>query len=82
MYLAGDRIMAAGYATHGESFVAEKARVWASDVRTTGGFDPSPDGKRVAVSVPVSTKPSGPAQSFVFILNFFDELRRRVPASP
>ncbi len=82
LYLVGNQIMAVGYAARGESFVAEKARVWAADVRTTGGFDPSPDGKRVAVSVPTSTASAGPEQSFIFILNFFDELRRRVPVSP
>ena len=82
LYLVGNQIMAVGYAARGESFVAEKARLWAANVRTTGGFDPSPDGKRVAVSVPTSTASAGPEQSFIFILNFFDELRRRVPVSP
>ena len=82
LYLVGNQIMAVGYTASGESFVAEKARVWAADVRTTGGFDPSPDGKRVAVSMPTSPASAGPEQSFIFILNFFDELRRRVPVNP
>jgi Tol biopolymer transport system component len=81
LYLAGDRIMAVGYTASGESFEAGKPRVWAANVLTTGGFDPSPDGKRVAVSVPTSTAPANTEQSIVFILNFFEELRRRVPVS-
>ena len=65
----------------GDSFVAERPRVWAANVRfTADGFDLTPDGKRVAMFVPLAT--TGAAQranTVVFVLNFFDELRRRVP---
>ena len=81
-YLAGDRIMAVAYTARGESFEAGKPREWISNVRTTGGFDPSPDGKRVAASVPTSTTVAGQEPSMVFILNFLEELRRRAPVSP
>jgi serine/threonine-protein kinase len=80
-YLAGDRIMAAGYTATSDSFEAGKARVWAANLRTTGGFDPSPDGKRVAVSEPVSAASPARDQSIVFVLNFLDELRRRAPVT-
>ena len=80
LYLAGDQIMTVGYTASGDSFVAEKPRVWAAGVRSASGFDLAPDGRRVAVSVAVGT-PDVQAQehSVVFVLNFFDELRRRAP---
>ena len=80
LYLAGDQIMTVGYTAGGDSFVAEKPRVWAAGVRSVSGFDFAPDGKRVAVSVAVGT-PDVQAQehSVVFVMNFFDELRRRAP---
>jgi Tol biopolymer transport system component len=80
LYLAGDQIMTVGYTAGGDSFVAEKPRVWAAGVRSASGFDFAPDGKRVAVSVAVGT-PDVQAQehSVVFVMNFFDELRRRAP---
>lgn len=72
--------MTVGYTVSGDSFVAEKPRVWADNVRAVGGFDLAPDSSRVAVFVPVVTR-EAPKQehSVVFVLNFFDELRRRAP---
>jgi Tol biopolymer transport system component len=80
LYLTGDQIMTVGYTASGDSFVAEKPRVWAAGVRSGSGFDLAPDGRRVAVSVTVGT-PDVQRQehSVVFVLNFFDELRRRAP---
>ncbi len=80
LYLAGDQIMTVGYTASDDSFVAEKPRVWAAGVRSASGFDLAPDGRRVAVSVAVGT-PDVQTQehSVVFVLNFFDELRRRAP---
>ena len=73
--------MTVGYTVSGDSFVAEKPRVWAANVRSAGGFDLAPDGKRVAVLVPVATQDASQTRSttVVFVLNFFDELRRRAP---
>jgi serine/threonine-protein kinase len=80
LYRSGNRIMTVGYTVSGDSFVAEKPRVWAENVRALAGFDLAPDGNRVAVFVPVVTR-EAPKQehSVVFVLNFFDELRRRAP---
>ena len=78
-YLAGDQIMAVAFNATAESFEAQKPRVWVPHLSSTGGFDPSPDGTRVAVSVPTSTAVARPEPSIVFILDFFEELRRRVP---
>ena len=71
--------MAVSYAVNGDSFVAEKPRVSIEKLPETG-FDLAPDGKRVAVLVPVETPETRRAEHEVtFVFNFFDELRRRVP---
>jgi serine/threonine-protein kinase len=80
LYRAGDQIMTAGYTVSGDSFVAERPRVWAANARGAGGFDLTPDGKRVAMFVPLATKDAPQRENtVVVVLNFFDELRRRVP---
>jgi serine/threonine-protein kinase len=79
LYRAGDRVMSASYIVNGDSFVAEKPRVWVEKLGGATGFDLSPDGKRLIVTMPVATS-LGPSADHhvVFVLNFFDELRRRV----
>jgi hypothetical protein len=63
----------------GDTFVAEKPRVWSASL---GGptWDVAPDGKRVAVVI-AETAGQAPEQEhgIVMLLNFADELRRRVP---
>ena len=72
--------MTVGYSVNGDTFVAAKPRIWASDVRAIGGFDLSPDGKRVAVLAPTAAREvSKQEHTVVVVLNFFDELRRRAP---
>jgi serine/threonine-protein kinase len=83
LYRAGDQIMEVGYTIQHGSFAADKPRVWANAGSTPNPyFDLTPDGTRVAVLMPVET-PSAPTvdHEVVFLLNFFDELRRRVPVS-
>jgi hypothetical protein len=83
-YQSGDQIMAASYTVKGDTFVAEKPRVWIAKLgRTPGGrqWDLAPDGKRVAVLTPVeSVDAPNQEHEIVMLLNFFDELRRRVSA--
>jgi Tol biopolymer transport system component len=80
LYRAGDQIMTAAYGVRGVLFVAERPRVWAANVRAFEGFDLTPDGKRAAMFVPLATKAASQRDNtVVFVLNFFDELRRRVP---
>ena len=80
-----NRVMAAAYAVQGNSFVAEKPRLWsgrqlANPVNTSKNIDLAPDGKRFAVIMPVEQPGSQQARSRVtFIENFFDEVRRRAP---
>jgi hypothetical protein len=84
-YRAGNRIMAADYTAIGGSFSVSKPRVWSErQIRPVGASLPfalAPDGKRFAViPMPEATaEDKGPAH-VTFLLNFFDELRRRVPA--
>ena len=84
MYQAGDSIMAAGYTVNGDAFVADKPRVWivalGSSANTPGAWDLAPDGKRVLVVTPVESADATKAEHHVvFLQNFFDELRRKVP---
>ena len=75
----GDQIMSARYGVNGDTFVAEKSRVWIAKLGGTE-WDLAADGKRVVVVTPVASA-EAPKQErqVVFLQNFFDELRRRVP---
>lgn len=83
-----NRVMVTSYAAKGDSFLAERPRLWSekrlADLGTTGilNFDLAPDGKRVAalISAEKAEGKQGQAQSHVILLeNFFDELKRKVP---
>jgi serine/threonine protein kinase/Tol biopolymer transport system component len=75
--------MVAAYTVKGDSFVADKPRVWLE--KQLGGVpnknvDLAADGKRIIALMPVETAEAQKAQSHViFLENFFDELRRKVP---
>jgi len=79
LYQAGVQIMAVSYTEKGDTFVPDKPRVWIAKLGGTE-WDLAPDGKRVAVLTPVESA-EAPKQEHevVFLENFFDELRRRVP---
>ena len=83
--LNDDRIMMATYTVKGDSFVADKPRLW-SDKKLGGGAngernaDLAPDGKHFAALIPAEEPEAEHSQSHViFLENFADELRRRVP---
>ena len=80
IYQSGDQFMASSYTVRGDTFVLEKPRVWIAKLGATE-WDLAPDGKRVLVITPVETA-GAPKQEHevVFLFNFFDELRRRVPS--
>ena len=74
-----NHIMAAAYTAKGDSFIADKPRVWFE--KQIGGrlmsFALAPDGKRIAALMPVETAEAQKAQNHViFLMNFFDEVRR------
>jgi Tol biopolymer transport system component/predicted Ser/Thr protein kinase len=83
IYEAGDQLMAVSYSLNGDSFVAEKPRVWIEKLGGAEGppnYDLAPDGKRVVVLAPVeSPEAPKPEHEVTILFNFFDELRRRVP---
>jgi serine/threonine-protein kinase len=78
-YRAGDQIMVVSYTVKGDAFLAESPRVW---IPKLGGtvWDLERDGKRVLVVTPVqSPEARGQDHEVVFLENFFDYLRGRVP---
>jgi Tol biopolymer transport system component/predicted Ser/Thr protein kinase len=81
-----DRIMVAGYSVKGDSFVAEKPRVWTGQnvALTLSGavgaqYDLAPDGKRIAVATDATGANQQDAGHVIFLENFLDELQRKVP---
>jgi hypothetical protein len=74
------RVMAVGYTAKGDSFAAGNPRAWSETrlqaiIGNTSNYDLAPDGKRLAALL-ASEEATHPT----FLLNFFDELRRRAPA--
>jgi hypothetical protein len=69
----------------GDTFVAERPAVWISTLRagalrTAGSWDLAPDGTRVVVVTPAGSAEAVTREhDVVFLQNFFDELRRKVP---
>jgi eukaryotic-like serine/threonine-protein kinase len=78
------RLMAVSYKVHGDSFIADKPRAWfektLAGFNTTRSYDPTPDGKHVVALTQTETAEE-PHDRVIFLLNFFDELRRRVPSN-
>jgi len=78
------QLMVASYHEQRDSFVADKPRVWTekelSPFSTTRSYDPAPDGKHVVALMPAETLQDA-HDRVIFLLNFFDELRRRAPMS-
>jgi hypothetical protein len=80
IYQSGTQLMAVSYTMKGDTFVQEKPHVWIDKLGGTD-WDLAPDGNRVLVLTPVeSAEGPKPEHEVVFLINFFDELRRRVPA--
>ena len=80
-----NRIMVAPYKVEGDTFKAEKPRLWSERIiqprPRLRNFDLHPDGERFAVSAETETPADPPRDKVVFIFNFFDELRRIAPAA-
>lgn len=81
--LESHRMMVAQYKTNGDSFASETPRFW-SDTRLLElglhqSYDVAPDGKRLAVVLYADgTAELKRVTKVAFLLNFFDELRRRL----
>jgi Tol biopolymer transport system component len=79
------RIMVVTYSVSGDSFHADKPRLWSpgqfTDLGVFPNFDVHPDGKRFAVLKAPGAEGQNAGQNKVnFIFNFFEELRRKVPS--
>ena len=81
LYQSGDRIMSVSYTVNGDTFIPAKPRVRVDKIGSTE-WDVAPDG-RILVLTPAqaaeATEAPPAEHTVVFLLNFFDELRRRVP---
>jgi len=81
-----NRLMVTAYTVKGDSFAADKPRLWAQQQLPDPGFngityDLAQDGPRVVALMPVEAPESEPSPNrLIFLENFSDELRRRVPA--
>ncbi len=82
---ADNRIMVATYRVVGNSFLADKPRVWSeTQVEHRGPsptFDLHPDGKRFVVLKAAEGEKEPGIQKAILVLNFSEELRRRVPTN-
>jgi serine/threonine-protein kinase len=81
-YRSGDKMMAVEIATQ-QSFTAGKPRVlfqgrYVPSPATAPNYDVSPDGQRFMMLKPSEQEASAPTQINV-VLNWFEELKRRVP---
>ena len=79
-----NKIMVATYTASGDSFQADRSRLWSPGQFTERlglvNFDLHPDGKRFVV---LKSRPSSetlPVNKVNFIFHFFEELRRKVPS--
>ncbi len=76
------RIMVANYTVKGDSFIPERPRPWygkrIADVGNNLNFDLAPDGKRLVVLMPEVTEARESQSHVTLVMNFFDEVRRRV----
>jgi hypothetical protein len=74
-----NHVMAVAYSAKGDSFAAGTPQLWSD--QQVHAFDPASDGKRMLARMPTNPKGELEAQNHVvFLENFFDELRRKVPS--
>ena len=75
--------MTSRYRYDGKTFTSETPRPWSPVRYATAGpirkYDLHPDGTRAVVAGP-DTAGAAPYDTVVFVLNFFDELQRLLPA--
>jgi serine/threonine-protein kinase len=79
-----NQIMVADYAVKGDSILADQPRVWSEKRLADFGlivatYDVAPDGKRIVALMPAEAAESQRESHVIFLENFFDELRRKVP---
>lgn len=80
------RIMVATYDVKGTSFVVRAVRPWSdrrlADTNVLANFDLSADGRRILALIPAARpEDQQTANHVTFMLNFFDEVRRRAASA-
>ena len=82
---ANGQIMMAPFTVVGDSFRAEKPRLWSDGQFALRGpnrmFDLHPDGEPFALAPAQQTPGGGKRDRVTFLFNFFDELRRIAPTT-
>ena len=77
--------MVSTYTLEGDSFRADKPRLWSEGQLTDPAFEYSfdlhPDGQRFAVLRTPQSQTEAKLDKVTFIFNFFDELRRVAPVT-
>ncbi len=77
-----NQIMVVNYSAKGDSFIAGKPQVWSETRIAQIGvrqWDLASDGKRIVAVMPANLGTETPPDHVTFLMNFFDELRRKVP---
>ena len=82
-YLTNDnKLMVATYSASGDSFRADSPRLWSNiqlaNIGPYKNFSLHPDGKRIAAITDPQTKAQGQPAKITFVVNFTDELRRKL----
>ena len=75
-------LMVADYETGSDSFIPGRPRPWAASgtlARGTANYDVAPDGKRVVALLSEESEQTKSNLQLTVLLNFVDELKRRVP---
>jgi Tol biopolymer transport system component/predicted Ser/Thr protein kinase len=79
------RIMVTDYEVNNESFAGGKPRLWSDqrleNVSGLQNYDLAPDGKRFVIFPEQKAPEEKGSVHVTFLLNFFDELRRRAPVA-
>ena len=75
--------MAVSYTAKGDAFAPGKPRVWTEtrlrNPYAMSNYDLAPDGKRLVALLADDASDEKPITQLTFLLNFYDELRRRAP---
>jgi Tol biopolymer transport system component len=81
-YLSPDRhIIEVTYTEEGNSFVADEPQRWSAATLPSAAFNLSPDTTRAIIAAPAEPQDARQTLHVTFLLNLFDELRRRAPAA-
>jgi hypothetical protein len=69
------------YTEEGNSFVADEPQRWAEATLPFAAFNVSPDTTRAIIAAPADPLDGRHTLHVTFLLNVFDELRRRAPTT-